>query len=215
MSVNPIQRSQGRLRPNVPRGDELADGVAAPSGEHDPATAVALAAVTRAPSGKVADPESAALLGRLGGKARARKAAQLATVPALVRGLGLRDVSAPSFLPYLDDGHDFAAVHAAELAQTVGGGFCTPSAASMVQSAALQLAASRWLFARGETVPASRLADASRANLLSARDECARAAEARERACPSETPLERIRREGREATEAARKAREQPAGGPS
>jgi hypothetical protein len=53
--TNPIQRSQGRLRPNVPRADELAAGVAAPSGKRDPLQAEALAAVQRAPSGKVAD----------------------------------------------------------------------------------------------------------------------------------------------------------------
>jgi hypothetical protein len=107
-------------------------------------------------------------------------------------------VSAADFLPYLDDGHDFAAAHAAELAQTVGGGFCPPGAASMVQSAALQLAASRWLFAKGDTVPASRLADASRANLMSARDECARAAEAAAANRPLDTPLDKIRKRAAE-----------------
>lgn len=215
MTTNPIQRSQGRLRPNIPRHDELAKGVAAPlavaSGTTDTAIAASLAALDRAPSGKVAAGHSAALLGRLGGKAKAKREAELAAVPTLVRGLGMREVHDRDFLPYLNDAYEFAIAHCAHLAATVGAGYCALGAASMVQSAALQLAGSRYAFAKGDLTTASRLADACRANLMSARHECAVDGEARERMAPQETPLERIRRSGREATEAAQRAREQAA----
>jgi hypothetical protein len=172
--INPVQISHDRRRPQVPRPDELAEGVAAPSGTPDPAIAEALAAVQRAPSGKVQDTSSAAALGKLGGKAKARKDAALAAIPTLVRGLGLREVSAADFLPYLADAQEMATAYAAHLAQTVGGGVCLLGAASLVQSASLELAASRYLFASGDVVAASRLAGASRANMISARDEAAR-----------------------------------------
>ena len=59
----------------------------------------------------------------------------------------------------------------------------------MVQSAALQLAGSRCAFDRGELLLGSRLADASRANLASARDECARAARPTTQANPDWLPV--------------------------
>ena len=64
----------------------------------------------------------------------------------------------------------------------------------MVKSAALQLAGSRWHFAKGETIPGSRLADASRANLMSAEDTCAREAAARA-AAGAESDLPWFRKE--------------------
>lgn len=175
----PIQRSQGRRRPQVPRADELAAGVPAPSRVPDAATAEALAGVERAPSGQVANSESAAALGRLGGLAKAERDRVLAETPALARRLGLRGVEAVHFKAYIDDAHEFAERECERLAGLVGGGVCGYGPSSMVQSAALQLAASRYCFDRGELVAGSRLADASRANLMSARDECAREAEAR------------------------------------
>jgi hypothetical protein len=76
----------------------------------------------------------------------------------------------------------------AQLAATVGGGEVGPGPASIVSSAALQLAASRWLADRGAEsgaagllLSASRLADASRQNLLAAHELAAREAQARPR----------------------------------
>ena len=60
------------------------------------------------------------------------------------------------------------------LGAALGGGVLGEGPRSFIDSAALQLAASRWKFAEGDVLTASRLADASRANLMSARDECAR-----------------------------------------
>jgi hypothetical protein len=74
----------------------------------------------------------------------------------------------------------------AQLSATVGGGRIGPGPASVVASAAMQLAASRWLAdvgaERGDAKAlgdASRLADASRANLLSAHELAAKEAVAR------------------------------------
>jgi hypothetical protein len=177
----PVQRSQGRRRPLVPRSDELAVGVPAATAQPDPATAEALARVRRVGGGKVADRESAAVLGRLGGLAKAERERVLASTPVLVQRLGLREVSAAEFVPYLADAEVFAVAECERLAQLVGGGECGMGPSSMVQSAALQLAGSRFAFARGDLIAGSRLADASRANLMSARDECAREAESRPR----------------------------------
>jgi hypothetical protein len=182
----PVQRSQYRLRPLVPRSDELAAGVPASTEVPDPATAKALASVRRVHGGKVADAESASILGSLGGKAKAKRDRALASTSALVQGLGLRDVSATEFLAYLGHAEAFAVAECERLAQLVGGGECGMGPSSMVQSAALQLAGSRFAFARGDLIAGSRLADASRANLMSARDECAREAAARPR--PPEDP---------------------------
>ena len=174
----PVERSQGRRRPQVPRSNEMTAGIPAPTGVTDTATAEALASVQRAADGKLADRESAAVLGRLGGLAKAERDRRLAETPHLVRKLGLRGAVSADFLPYLDDADEFATAECARLAQLVGGGECGMGPASMVQSAALQLAGSRFAFAGGDLIAGSRLADASRANLMSARDECAREAEA-------------------------------------
>jgi hypothetical protein len=175
----PIQRSQGRRRPLVPRSDEVADGVPAPAGVPDSDAAEALQRVQRDADGRLADPESAAILGRLGGLARAARERRLADLPRLVQELGLREVSAEAFLPYLADAGEFARAEIERLAQVCGGGECGIGPSSMVQSAALQLAGSRFAFAQGELITGSRLADASRANLMSARDEVAREAQSR------------------------------------
>lgn len=177
--VSPVQRSQSRRRPLVPKRGEMAAGVPAPAAIPDAATAEALTRVRRVDGAKVADSESAAILGRLGGLAKAERDRALAETPTLVRKLGLREVTSEELLPYLDDAETFAEAECARLAALVGGGECGFGPSSMVQSAALQLAGSRCAFARGDLITGSRLADASRANLMSARDECAREATAR------------------------------------
>jgi hypothetical protein len=108
-------------------------------------------------------------------------------MPALVRKLGLHGVAAAEFATYIPEAQEFAEAECARLAQLVGGGVCGFGPSSMVQSAALQLAASRCAFDRGELLLGSRLADASRANLMSARDECAREALARPKS-PADYP---------------------------
>jgi hypothetical protein len=76
--------------------------------------------------------------------------------------------------------------HMRELAATVGGGRIGPGPASIVSTAALQLAASRYLSDTGalagdakRLLEASRLADSSRQNLLAAHELAAREAAAR------------------------------------
>lgn len=112
--------------------------------------------------------------GRRGGK---RKAG----TTALACGLGLAKAFAdPSFEPYRRAAETFAKLHVRNLAQTVGGGQCGPAPASIVWSAGLQLAASRWAFeVSGDPALGSKLANDSRQNLLAAHELCAREAESR------------------------------------
>jgi hypothetical protein len=163
----PVQRSQGRPRPQVPRVDELPEGVAVLK----PANA-AMPPPPYAPGSA-----EAREAGRRGGQ---RKAG----TTALAAGLGLSKAFADeTFEPYRSAAENFARLQTRLLAETVGGGICEPDASSIVQSAALQLAASRWAFeVRGDVLLGSRLADASRANLMSARELCAKAAATRPRA---------------------------------
>lgn len=177
--MSPVQRSQGKRRPQVPRSNELAEGVPAPAEVPDAATAEALARIRRGEGGKVADAESAAVLGRLGGLAKAERDRALAETPALVRRLGLREVSAAEFVPYIEDAEEFAQAEIARLARLVGGGECGFGPSSMIQTAALQLAGSKYSFAKGDLTTGSRLGNESRANLMCARDECAREAASR------------------------------------
>jgi len=90
------------------------------------------------------------------------------------------------FAPYQRLAAEWRDDHLAQLAATVGGGRVGPGPASVVSSAALQMGASRYLHDLGAEVgdpkmllDASRLADASRANVLSAHELAAKEAEAR------------------------------------
>lgn len=76
----------------------------------------------------------------------------------------------------------------AKLSADVGGGQVGPGPASIVSTAALQLAASRWLSDQGAEradakmlLAGSRLADSSRQNLLAAHELCVRELQARPR----------------------------------
>jgi hypothetical protein len=114
----------------------------------------------------------------LGGKSRAGQT-RLAT------RLGLTALAAdPAFRPYKGAAESFRRAQVARLAATCGGGECGPAPSSIVASAALQLAASRYLFdhAKGDAPTlalASRLANDSRQNLLAAFELAAREAEAK------------------------------------
>lgn len=152
--------------------DELPDGIpAAPSGP-----------VERGPDGRVT-PEGARELGRRGGQRaaeRRRYAAQLADQ------LGMAGEVGEALAPYVDAAREYAEAHLADLAQSVGGGRVGPGAASIVQSAALALAASRAMYSEGSRTgdhkllgQAAQLADKSRVALLTAFELAAREGEAR------------------------------------
>jgi hypothetical protein len=116
----------------------------------------------------------------LGGRARRGKT-------RLAERMGLRALPEGSaFRAYKVAAASFRRAQCAELARTVGGGVCGPGPSSMIASAALQLAWSRYLAdAAAEhqepdlALAASRLADASRQNLLAAHELCAKEAAAR------------------------------------
>lgn len=101
----------------------------------------------------------------------------------LARRLALGNTLAdPRFEPFLRAARAFRAHHVTELARTVGGGHCGAAPASMIASAALQLAGSRFAFeVLGDMVLGSRLANDSRQNLLAAHELAAREAAARPR----------------------------------
>jgi hypothetical protein len=106
----------------------------------------------------------------------------------LAASLGLADLATqdPAFRPHrakADAFHKFMVKHYAE---TLGGGVCSVVPASILASAALQRAASAYLFdvagESGDTdlfVKASRLANDSRQNLMAAHEMCVREAAAR------------------------------------
>lgn len=113
----------------------------------------------------------------------------------LASRLGLGELAHDSaFRPYKTAAATFRRAHCAELARTVGGGVCGPAPSSLVASAAIQLAWSRFLSDKAaETgdadmaLKASRLAESSRTSLMAAHELCAREAMARPR--PAVDPL--------------------------
>ena len=116
-----------------------------------------------------------------GGKAKAGST-------RLARRLGLAvDIPESAFSPYRRAAADFRRAQVAHLARTVGGGFVGPAPASLVATAALQLAVSRYLFDRADQISekeltlASRLGNESRQNLLAAHELTAKEAKCRPR----------------------------------
>lgn len=138
--------------------------------------------VRRRANGTVADSESAKALGRRGGHAKAGAV-------RLVDSLGLSKLAEGSaFAPYRDAADAFVRLHLGELAKAAGGEV-GPGPSTMVGSAGLQLAASRFCFDRGaaDGDPSlmklgSQLANDSRQNLLAAYELATREAQARPRA---------------------------------
>jgi hypothetical protein len=161
----------GVPRVEVLPADELPAGV--------PAAARAVSPSDRGEAGRFARGNSLAVHG---GRARAGKT-------RLADRMGLRRLpDGAAFAPYKRAAVPFRRAQCAQLAASVGGGFCGPGPSSLVASAALQLAWSRYLSdVAAETgdadtaLQASRLADASRQNLLAAHELCAREAAARPR----------------------------------
>lgn len=136
----------------------------------------------RRADGQLVPGESTTALASLGGRARAERL-------RLERLLGRVDLPDDHpLLPYRRDAADWRDAHLARLAATVGGGECGPAVQAIVSTAALQHAASRWLFDRSVleasaalALQASRLGDAARQNLLAAHELCAKEAAARPR----------------------------------
>jgi hypothetical protein len=171
----PVSPSHGRPYPSPPRADELPTG--APSSAEPPRPGDFDARGKFAPGNG---------LSRAGGKATAGKT-------RLSARLGLSSLpEGAAFRPYRAAATSFRRAQCAALAATVGGGMCGPGPSSMVASAALQLAWSRFMSdqaaATGDAelaLSASRLADASRNNLLSAHELAAREAVARRASQPT------------------------------
>lgn len=159
----------GVPRVEVLPADELPAGVPAP----------ARPAPARDASGRFVSSAGTKALARRGGIARA-EALQLE------RLLGLwKPPDDHRWAPYARLAREWRNDHVAELGLRVGGGKVGVGAASIVSSAALQLAASRWLTDRGAEagdakmlLEGARLANASRQNVLAAYELTAREAEA-------------------------------------
>lgn len=153
--------------------DELPVGVPAP----------ARPVATRDGAGKFTPGAGTSALAREGARA-AHESRQLAAL------LGLwTPPEDHAFAPYARLAREWRDAHMAELGATVAGGAVGPGPASVVSTAALELAASRWLFDKGAQdgdakllLEAARLADSSRQNLLAAHELAAREAKARPRA---------------------------------
>ena len=158
----------GTPRIEVLPPDELPDPI--------PGVPVTLA---RRPDGTVATSEAAKALGARGGLRKAARA-------RLVSSLGLSKLSDDAaFKPYRDAGDDFVREHLAALASQAGGEV-GPGPSSIVASAGMQLAASRFFSDRAAEsfdpagfALASSLGNASRQNLLAAYELAVREAAAR------------------------------------
>ena len=146
-----------------------------------PVPAVASETVTLAfrSDGKIGDKATAAELGRRGGQQTARRV-------RLIDSLGLKKIQDDAtFKPYRDAAEEFVSHHRVSLAKQAGGEL-GPAPSTMVASAGLQLAASRWAFDRGAAENdasliklGSALANDSRQNLLAAYELAVREAQAR------------------------------------
>jgi len=190
MTFLPSGRGDGIPRVEVARINEMAAGIAAP----EPVSAP----MPRPPYAKGS--AEAREAGSRGGKTKAgstRLASRLSPGKLPV---------AQSFRSYKASATSWRRAHCASLAASVGGGFCGPGPSSLVASAALQLAWSRYLFdiaaaigarrneaaidlfggdAEEIVARASRLANDSRQSLLAAHELAAREAEARRSAPPA------------------------------
>lgn len=110
----------------------------------------------------------------------------------LARRLTLGDaLSDPRFEPFARAARAFRKAHITALARDVGGGHCGTGPASIIASASMQLAGSRFAFeVLGDLQLGSRLANDSRQNLLAAHELAAREAQAR----PKRDPVAALRR---------------------
>jgi hypothetical protein len=140
--------------------------------------------VNRRSNGTVADKASAQELGRRGGAKRA-------LYTRILRSLGLVELAADhAFYQYEIAGQEFADAYIASLASMFDG-YCGEGPASIVKTAAMQLAASRFLYDLGKQSgdakllgQASQLGNDSRINAGAAYELQSREAEARAKAAP-------------------------------
>jgi hypothetical protein len=166
---------RGSPRIEVLPADELPAGTPAPARETSPSD--------RGEAGRFAPGNK---LARAGGKATAGKS-------RLASKLGLRALpDGSAFRPYRAAASSFRRAHCAALAAGVGGGYCGPAPSSLVASAALTLAWSRYFgdlaAEAGDpelAMKAARLGETSRQHLLGAHELCAREAQARPRGARS------------------------------
>lgn len=162
-------RGAGMPRIEVLPADELPAGTPADARPESP--------TDRGVNGRFAPGNS---LARAGGKATAGQS-------RLVARLGLASLPAgAAFAPYRKAAATFRRVQCAELARAVGGGVCGPGPSSVVASAALALAWSRFMSdqaaATGDpelAMRSARLGETSRQHLMAAHELCAREAAAR------------------------------------
>lgn len=160
------------LRVETLPADELPDGV--------PADAGADSRAASAEAGRFAPGNRRSVLGGRAkrGKSRLTSRLGLSTLP-----------DGDAFAPYRRAAATFRRVQCAELSRSVGGGQVGPAVCSIVASAALALAWSRWTSDEAAktgdpdlAAKALRMADTSRQMLLTAFELAAREAEARPRA---------------------------------
>jgi hypothetical protein len=131
-----------------------------------------------------------------GGRARAGSV-------RLARTLGLTNPpDSSTFAPYRRQAAAFRRAHVAQLARTVGGGYCGPAPSSIVATAAWQLALSRYILDNAENctsadlVIASRMGNESRQNLLAAHELCAKEAQKRPKQNATQNALAAITASG-------------------
>lgn len=140
------------------------------------------APLRRHPNGQINGSETAKALGALGGKAKAART-------RLLSALGLTELASDAaFAQYRSAGEAFVTEHLTELAKQ-GDGVVGPGPSSIVSSAGLQLAASRFVSDKAAAEGnaklfhlASTLANDSRQNLLAAYELQQREATARKKA---------------------------------
>lgn len=119
-------------------------------------------------------------LARKGAAARWAKARKVKALDLM----GLRHAPKGELAAYLNYADELAEHEVQRLAECVGGGTCGAAPASMIQSGALALAASRFLFATSDgnaakLATAAKLAESSRQHFLAAHTLCALEAKAR------------------------------------
>lgn len=153
-------KGKGRPHVEVPR-DSMPKPVPAPP-------ALDAAPLVFRQNGQIADAATARALGAKGGEAKARRV-------RLIDSLGLAKIAEDAaFAPYRTAAEGFVEAHLAELAK-LAGGIVSSGPSTIVASAALQLAASRFCFDKAAQSGdvnllsiGSRLATDSRQNLLAA-----------------------------------------------
>jgi hypothetical protein len=159
-----------------------------PADEQAAPVAAQAVPLARRSNGTIADTTTARHLGAKGGRAKRER-------QMLTSALGLSDLAADAaFAPYRTAGDAFVREHAARLAEQAGGEV-GPGPMSIVASAGVQIAASRFFSDKAaETADASMftlassLANASRQNLLAAYELAVREGQARSKAKPAATP---------------------------